>query len=263
MNNTTKNSMCVVATALVTVATSFAGTSNAPATTSESNYTLNINGSYGVDITSGHVYRGVLLDSNPVIQPYLAVNIPTGLENVMLKMSTLETFGTKSPLTGFARTENSIGLDIKTGQFTVSPSFQTVYSPASKYQSSEGINVTVKYDDSKLLGPFALNPHVSTFVTTNGTNGNGLGGQYREVGVEPSYEYLKTLFSVPVNVGFGKNNYYKNDVSHGYTSLGLAAERDLAPNVSLRVGVTYYDTSAAVNGKNTQWSTTAGVRVSF
>ena len=263
MNNTSKNSMCVVATALMTVATSLAGTATTPKTVPAESSSLGITGNFGVDVSSGQVYRGVVLDGDTTIQPHLGVSVPI-VDNVSLKLNTTETIGTRSPITGFTRSENEIGVAVKVGALTVTPSFQTVYSPNSKYKSSEGINVGVKYDDSKLLGVYALNPHASVFTTTNGSNGNGTGGgRYYEVGVAPSTKLMGNTVSLPVNVGYGANNYYKGDASHGYTSVGLAADRALTDRVSLKLGVTYFNTAAGVNDKNTTWITTGGVAVTF
>jgi hypothetical protein len=265
MNNTYKNSMCVAAAALVTAATSFAGTTTLPTTTVKpKSASIDISGSLGVDVASSLVYRGVVLDNNPVVQPRLDVAVPLGADNIALKLSTVETLGTKSPLNGLTRTENEIGVAVKVGSLTVTPSFQTVYSPTSKYQSSEGVNLNLRYDDSALLGAFALKPHVSAFVTTNGTNNNGTGssGKYYEVGVAPSTTVLNTKVSLPVSVGFGSDNYYAGNKSRGYTSAGLAAERAVTDRVSVKASLTYFDTPATTGG-NTSWVTAGGVSVSF
>lgn len=265
MNNTYKNSMCVVAVALVTTATSLAGSATLPTTTVKpKSASIDISGSVGVDVASSQVYRGVVLDNNPVVQPRLDVTVPLGADNIALKLSTAETLGTKSPLNGLTRTENEIGVAVKVGSLTVTPSYQTVYSPTSKYQSSEGVNLNLKYDDSSILGALSLKPHASVFVTTNGTNGNGVGsnGRYYEVGVAPSAKFMNTTFSVPVNAGFGSNNYYSGDKSRGYTSAGVAAERSLTDRISVKAGLTYFDTPGSTNG-NTSWVTAGGVSVSF
>jgi len=265
MNNTYKNSMCVVATALVTAATSFAGSATLPTTTVKpKSAPFNMSGSFGVDVASSQVYRGVVLDNNPVVQPRLDVTVPLGSENIALKLSTVETLGTKSPLNGFTRSENEIGVAVTVGSLTVTPSFQTIYSPTSVYPSSEGVNLSLKYDDSGLLGAFALKPHASVFVTTNGANGNGVGtsGRYYEVGIAPSTKYLNTTFSLPVVVGVGSNNYYAGNQFRGYTSAGVVAERALTSRVGVKAGLTYFDTPASTNG-NTAWVTSGGVSVSF
>jgi hypothetical protein len=262
MNNTIKNSMCVVATALFSVATTSAGTVNTPVQATFKSL-LDISGVVSADIVSGQVYRGVVLDRNPVVQPRLSVSVPLGIDNVTLKACTTETFGAKSPLNGFVRTENEIGVEVKVGDFTVTPSFQTLYSPNSRYESSEGVGVGVQYDDSKFLGAFALKPRVNAYFTTNGQNGNNQGGQYYEIGIEPSYRSGKNTFSLPVNMGIGNNNYYANDKSYGYTSVGAVATRALTDRISLKAGVTYFSTAATVNDKSSTWSTTGGISYSF
>lgn len=265
MNNTYKNSMCVVATALVTAATAFAGTATSSTVAPKAKSTpIGVSGTVGLDVASGQVYRGIILDNNTVFQPRLDVTVPLGSDNVSLKLSTAETIGTKSPLNGFTRSENEIGVAVKVGSLTVTPSFQTVYSPTSVYRSSEGVNLDIRYDDSGVLGSFALKPHASAFVTTNGVNGNGTGssGRYYEVGVAPSTKLLNTTFSLPVNLGFGSNNFYAGNNSRGYTSAGVVAERALTSRVGVKAGVTYFDTTVS-NGSNTSWVTAGGVTISF
>jgi len=75
MKNTTKTKMCAVAVALVTTATTFAGSSTvAPALTQTAK--LDLTGLLETSLVSNYTYHGQLLDSNPVLVPKLSLQSP-------------------------------------------------------------------------------------------------------------------------------------------------------------------------------------------
>ena len=137
------------------------------------------------------------------------------------------------------------------------------------------INVSLAYDDTDLLGMWALHPHVTFLqeVTGDTTGGHvGLGstetnGQYYEVGIAPSFTFLKdskypVTFTAPVNAGFGSSGFYAGN-GFGYLSAGGVFSVPLAfipagyGTWTASVGGTYYylgKTTARVV-QNTEFST--------
>lgn len=261
MKQNTKTSVIAAIAALTTTLTSFAGTPvksvvQEPVASSAFEAKLN------TDVVTNYTYRGMLLDSNPVVRPGFSVALPLSLsfvDSAKLIAQTTQTFGTKTPNNNWYRSDSQFGISLTQGKFTLTPAYVVINSPQGTFKSSQGINVNLEYKDE--LG---LNPHGTVFVGTDGKSGNGTSsGNYYEVGVEPSKKIGNVTVSVPVNVGFGGSNYYKNDQSYGYTSTGAKLQYAITPRASLYTGATWYNTSSNLNSKTHNWSTTTGVSYAF
>jgi len=268
----------VTALAILTTLTgiSFAGSSTKKVDFTQTELTTvkAVEVTVGADVVSNYVYRGTLLDSNPVVAPHVSLSIPThlslpGVDDVTLKLDTTQVFGTKSPPTTWNRSEVSAGVALTKGRFTLTPSYQIVSSPNGNLQDAHGVGIKLEYDDSSkackdTCKGIALKPYVSTYFGLEGNPGNGSKtGNYYEVGVAPSTKVQGVTVALPVAVGLGARGYYNNEKTYGYTSVGLNLSKEVAKNVAVVAGATYYNTDHAFNGKSDIVSTRVGFAVSF
>jgi hypothetical protein len=258
MKNKTTYSMCAAVIALVlSTVSSFAGETVKPSKKTipglTSAGTSGISGELGVDIISGYMFRGSLLDSNLAYQPSLSLSIPfdasgLGAESAALQFNTSQAFNQNGSNNGWFRSEVDIGVSVKRAGFTLTPSYQLFNSPTSQFQSAQGVNVKLEFDDSTLTKLPALKPYVSVFKGTQGNAANGTDtGLYYEVGVAPSTKIGTTTFALPVAAGFGARNYYAQDQRHGFTSVGLTATTPITQNLNFNAGVKYWSTTGALN----------------
>jgi hypothetical protein len=170
-------------------------------------------------------------------------------------------------------------------KFTISPQFRVYESPSDAFANVYTVGLTVAYDDSHLLGDFALHPYVFVELELVNTNGNGqrLGGgnangQYYEVGITPAHSYGNLTLAVPVKVGFGSGDFYQGNRGFGFVSGGIDAAYALnfVPECLgkwvVHSGVTYYylgngsnDFAPATGGSinSSQWVFGGGLKVAF
>lgn len=260
--------MCAVVAALIlATASAFGGESvKAKIQTPETEPSL-VSGSLGLNVVSGQVFRGIVLDSNLSYQPSLKLSVPInvkalGLDTGALRLSTTQFINQNSPTAGWFRSEVDLGIALTKGPVTLIPSYQLFSSPTSKFNSSQGINLRVELDDSFTGLP--LKPYASAFFGTEGNSGTGpKPGSYYELGVAPSFKVGTSTFSVPAAIGYGDRGYYTKDHSLAFTTVGLTSVTPITESVSFKAGVQYWNTS--VNGKDQQSyvSTSVGLGLSF
>jgi hypothetical protein len=126
--------------------------------------------------------------------------------------------------------------------------------PSWMTQPNRNIQLGLAYDDTDLLGAFALHPHVSVLreLNTNESGAAGIekDGWYYEVGIAPSYTALKgsaypITLTAPITAGFGDANFYAGN-TFGFFSSGLNVSVPLAfiPTCfgtwTANAGYTYY-----------------------
>ena len=212
-----------------------------------------ISGELSLDLVSGYMFRGTLLDSNLAYQPSLSLSVPfdlsaLGADSAAVKFATTQSFNQNSPNGGWFRSEVDVGVAVSKAGFTLTPSYQLFSSPTSKFESAQGINVKLQFDDSTLTGLPALNPYVSVFKGTQGNASNGTSpGLYYEAGVAPSTKIGSATFTLPVAVGFGANDYFAQNQQHGFTTVGLTAAVPITKSLNFNAGVKYWSTAAALN----------------
>lgn len=266
----TKTQTYAVAALIAAAFTAQAGTTSKAPTTPSTPPTAQtaLEGSFGVDVTTGYTFKGVRVDTKPSTQPYLNLSLPLtvgayGIDSASVNVATRQFSNPNAVVNDWYRSEISAGVTLNSGSFSVTPSFHQVNSPNSKVGSSQAVDLTVGY-----RGLLGLNPHASVYQGLNGTPGGGSdSGTAYEVGVTPSVTVSKvynTTFALPVNVGYGANNFYANDQKFGYTSAGLSTKTPLLKNVFLNTGVTYYNTKDTLNpGNKDHWTAKAGLGVEF
>lgn len=212
--------------------------------------------SAGLDYTTDYYFRGIRQETiDPIIQPYGSVTFKLYEGKAWLTGLGL-TLGTWNSLhwgpSGVEGNVSTNDLDLwyesdfiatLAAQLFEDLTFSTTYTA---YMSPNGVFSTVQevafglgYNDSKLLGPFALNPNVLLAVETAGQADAGAQkGLYLQIGVAPGRTFLSATsypvsVSVPLTVGLGLRDYYqfagnRDDDTFGYFSGGVTAGVPLA-----------------------------------
>lgn len=254
-----------------------------------------ITGDLGVDFTSNYISRGVPRENQGVIaQPYtdLYFKIYEGsgaLTKATVNLSAWSSVHSHKSGAGASTTTSwyefdyAAGITLQFGKLSITPSFIAILSPNDTFADNYNANINIAYDDSDLLGAFALHPHVTVMFELQGKAGTGTEeGIYYEVGIAPSFQAGPATISLPINVGLGSNGFYGNpitgtgDDTFGFVSAGVAAELPLhsLPEClgqwALKANATYYylgdNTSAVtsvIDGDENQWSFGGGLVVRF
>jgi hypothetical protein len=104
-------------------------------------------------------------------------------------------------------------------------------SPNGRFNTVHEIALRLAYDDSELLGPFALAPSFLVAFELDGQADAGLDeGVYIQLGIQPGFKLLEeTSYPIsvtfPVTLGLSADDYYEfgtgNDDTFGYLDVGL------------------------------------------
>jgi hypothetical protein len=199
-----------------------------------------ITGDIGFDVVSNYIYHGVVQNNQGfIIQPYadLHFRIYKGagaLTSVTADIGIWNSFhGHHNTAARGQTTANWFEFDFQTGltfnfnKLSLGGYFKTLESPSSVFRNNYVIGIGVAYDDSDLLGAFALHPHALAELNVEGTGGNnnnGSRGQFYEVGIAPAHSYGDLTLSLPVTGGFGSGGYYLGNRGFGFISVGLRAD---------------------------------------
>lgn len=161
--------------------------------------------------------------------------------------------------------------------FTLTTSYFEFDYPAGLSIPQRSINVQLSYNDTDLLGKFALHPHFTVLREINGVAGLGGSGWYYEPGIAPSFTLVKdgplpVTLTLPVTAGFGSADFYAGDC-FGYFAggaqlgVGLGFIPSCLGTWTTTVGATYYylhDHLAEVNnGRHNDWVGSAALGVAF
>ena len=209
--------------------------------------------SAGVDFPTDYYFRGIVQETRDyIIQPYgdltfklwdgvpafgnLALTIgtwnslhggPTGVEgpNTDPKMWYESDFYTKVGWTMFE-------------DFSAGIIYTAYMSPNDFFSTTQELALGLGFNDSKLLGPFALNPSLLLAFEVKGQADAGdHKGIYLQLGLAPSYtfnaesKYPLTL-SIPLILGLSLDDYYEfgtgSDSTFGYFQGGVGLAVPLA-----------------------------------
>jgi hypothetical protein len=241
-----------------------------------------ISGDIGFIATNDYLSRGIMQtpEAGVKFQPYLDLYFKlyegTGfINNVTFNLgfwSNLESDTNFAPAAG-QRTNVWEEFDWMPGiavtfakNFTFTVSYFEFDSPNQSFSAARSINLNLAYNDTDLLGMWALHPHVTFLQEVDGHAGLNAGGnnkkegQYYEVGIAPAFTFMKDskyapTLTIPVTAGFGSNGFY--GTGFGYFSAGGTISVPLAFIPSgfgawtANVGGTYYylgQTTADVAG---------------
>jgi len=228
-----------------------------------------------VTFVTEYLTRGLLEENQGVIaQPYLDLYFKlyegTGFINkVVFNFSLWSSIHSHvEPFSVTSSTRNWFEFDWTPGfaitfakNFTATISYFEFDSPDDAFNTARSINLNLAYDDTDLLGKFALHPHVAVLAELNAPGSAGINGHgwYFEGGIAPGYTLGPVTFTLPVTVGLGDHRFYDGD-TFGYVSVGaqLSVPLSFIPECygkwTLSGGYTYYylgDKLSAFNGAAT------------
>ena len=250
----TKHSLaaaCTLALASLAVAsTSLAGTGAPAKETKVIKETIKescITGDIGLAVVSEYVSRGVVQENQGFIaQPYLdlyfklyegtgffnKVSLNAGLWSSLHSNKTAATPGTS--LAAWYEFDWTAGLAVTFAKnFTLTVSWFDEEFVSSSTRGG-AVNGNLAYDDTDLLGAFALHPHAAVLKSMIGNYvgvTGGANGWYYEVGIAPGFTLGKggtypVAVTIPLTVGLGPETYNGDDF--GFFSAGLNASVPLA-----------------------------------
>jgi len=238
-------SVAVVAAALI-----IAGFEGAAHAQDKGPNTGRVSLSMGMDWTTHYFFRGILQeDQGIILQPYGDVTFKLmegegAFTNLGLTVGLWNSLHEGPTGTGGPNQDPRIWYeaDFYTKlsatlfeDLTAAVIYTAYMSPNGRFSTVEEIAFSLSYNDSKLLGAFALNPSVLIAFETDGQADGGKDeGIYLQIGLAPSYTFNEKgtyplTLSLPITLGLSLSDYYERigvggeDDTFGYLSIGLAA----------------------------------------
>jgi len=255
MTNKSVAQICAIAAVVVMPSLSWAGTTSknvsAPKAAPEKLNESAITGDIGLNVVTAYYSRGIIQSNHaPSLQPYADIFVKAYegdgfLNKAVFGLGVWESYtdgSTKAsdpntfvPSVGNKYWQNSAGkaswyesdfvpsLALTFGKVTITESYLYYSSPNNQFADFQGLNSKVSFDDSDLLGAFALHPSVTLLHEVDGKAGTGSRhGNYWEGAVAPSYSAGPVTVTAPLTIGFGSSKFYAKD-GYGYFSAGLNA----------------------------------------
>jgi hypothetical protein len=194
--------------------------------------------------TTAYMFRGIMNERDGLIwQPSveLSLNVFEAEEGVVqsvdlgvgtwISFHTEETFGHDE----MYEVDYYPSLSVTwAGGITSAVTYYFYTSPNNAFETVEEIAVDLSYDDSELLGAFALNPTATFAFETHRSSFGGTGkGAVFELGLEPGVEVelpcekgdeYPIALTFPFKMGLSMDDYYKNgpdENTFGYARLGF------------------------------------------
>lgn len=202
----------------------------------------------GMDFATAYFFRGIFQESSGFIgQPYadVAINLyqgEKGLNSVDANVGIWNSIhsgpsgsgGSNADPTAWYEFDFYSGLTFGFLDTWEAGVTYTIYtSPNGFFKSTQEIALSFAFDDSDLLGDFALSPHVVFAFEFQGGGADGQRplGTYFELGVEPSLVVIESekypvTLAVPLTLGLSLSDYYQDpntgqDSTFGYFDGGL------------------------------------------
>ncbi|MCI0483280.1 MAG: hypothetical protein L0Y78_01725 [candidate division NC10 bacterium] len=212
----------------------------------------NVSVGVGVEFPTAYFFRGILQEDDGFIaQPFLETNIKVyegdaPLNSVSAKLGIWNSFQSESPgvpsdPTSWYEADLYGGLTFGLfDNFQLGVIYTAYISPNNSFGTVQEIAFKIGYDDSKLLGPFALSPSILIAVELDGQADAGLTpdeGVYLQLGIQPGFKLFEDAkypvsVTFPMTLGLGFDDYYEfntgNNSTFGYFDLGLIASVPLA-----------------------------------
>ena len=210
--------------------------------------------SAGVDLTTDYYFRGIIQETDDsIIQPYGEIGVkfyewPSGslFNSVSGSLGIWNSFhggdtgsdgsGTTDPKFWY---ESDLYAGIAIGfadRFEFGVTYTLYTSPNSSFSDVGEWSLSLSFDDSDLLGPFALSPSATLAFEVDGSAFGPDEGTYLQLGIEPGFELVKNApmsigVALPMTLGFSIEDYYEdangdND-GFGYFDAGIAVNLGL------------------------------------
>ena len=235
-----------------------------------------ISGDLGVNFASQYISRGLIFENQGgIIQPYadLYFKLYEGeglLSKATLNLGIWNSFHSRKTDAGLVNgsgassTRSWYEFDFTAGvsltlakKFTLTPSYYMFLSPNDGFSTFQGINVALAYDDTDLLGKFALHPKIQVLFELENKAGNGPDeGIYYELSIAPGFPVGPVGVSFPIAVGLGSDDFYADDETYGFFSAGvnLSYALTFVPECygtwTVSAGATYYHLGNALSDFN-------------
>jgi hypothetical protein len=210
-----------------------------------------ITGDFGVTFTSEYDSRGIPQPQQwkgVIAQPYLDLYIKLYSGNGFINSvsgqlsfwsdvgSNHNTAGASATTPDWEEFDWDPGISVTFLQkFTLTTQYFEFDSPAGAFGTARSINANLAYDDSALLGAFALHPHATVLYELGAPGFAGLNakGWYYELGIAPSYTFLpKSSYpitvAVPFTLGLGDSGGFYGNNNFGYFATGPSISVPLA-----------------------------------
>jgi len=207
--------------------------------------------SFDNSFTTAYMFRGIMNERDGLIwQPSidLSFNVFEADEGVVqsvdlgigtwLSVHSEDTFASGSGPDALYEADYYPSLSISwAGGVTSAVTYYFYTSPNGAFRTVEEIVVDLSYDDSELLGAFAMYPTASFAFETQRSSFGGSGkGAVFELGLEPGTEVsisedYPIAITVPIALALSMDDYYKNGPENdtfGYAMIGLHAGIPLA-----------------------------------
>ncbi len=221
----------------------------------------------GVDFTTDYYFRGIIQETDDsIIQPFAEIGFSLyegeGMINrVGATLGIWNSFhGGNTGADGAGTTDPKFWYesDLYAGfsigfanVFEFGFTYINYNSPNGSFGDINEIDISLSFDDSELLGPWALSPSITLAFETDGQADGGTDeGVYLELGVEPGMSLFENDavalgVSVPLTLGFSLSDYYEdgNGDSDGFgffdagVSVGIDVKQFPASFGSLSVTV--------------------------
>jgi hypothetical protein len=203
----------------------------------------------GVDFPTDYYFRGIVQETeDAIVQPYLNLTVKlyeadqgvlTGINATAGIWNSLH-WGPTGDKDLVGDPHNWYEADIIGGisavffkDLTLSATYTAYTSPNGFFNTVQEIALGAAYNDSGLLGPFALNPSVLVAFETRGQADAGRDeGVYMQLGVAPGVTFFdKTTYPLsvtfPLALGLSLGDYYErigvggSDDTFGYFDMGV------------------------------------------
>lgn len=199
-----------------------------------------------LDYTTAYFYRGILQeDTGFILQPAakLTVNLYEkndlkidGLLGVWNSFHGQKTGAqSHSDFTDYWYEADLVaGFTLTKGKVSLTGTYSFLTSPSDAFETVQELNFTLAYDDSDLLGKWAIYPYVLFGIETGADGSDGANtqpGTYLELGVAPGFSIdvgkAPVAISFPMSVGLSLHDYYQdaagNDDTFGFVQVGVKA----------------------------------------
>ena len=230
--------MGIVASALA-LASLFLCTSEVRAGENEGRISL----SAGADFSNAYYFRGILQTNKSfVAQPYADVTF-----NLYEGENGLNSVGATLGFWNSFQSRNTVDVSDPTAWYEVDlyggftfglfdnwetgVTYTAYISPNNAFSTVQEISFSFSFDDSELLGAFALAPSALLAVEVKGqADGGSNKGVYLQLGVEPGLTLIESenypvSLSFPLTLGLSISDYYQDstgdDDTFGYFDLGV------------------------------------------
>lgn len=212
---------------------------NAP---TKSPFSLQLN----LDYTTAYFYHGIIQeDTGLILQPAAKLTINLYERDDVKVDGYLATWNSFHGQATGAQTHGDFteywyesdllgGVALTVGKFSLATQYVFITSPSDAYETVQELDFTVAFDDSELLGQFALHPYALLGIETGADSSDGANsptGTYLELGIAPGFSFdagkTPIAISFPASVGLSLQDYYQNaadeDDTFGFVQVGVKA----------------------------------------